>query len=206
MIIKSRMASLILVFGFVFTTFIDTSIVKEHVNNSIPVVSSKVLVMEEETKEVIFETLAYEPETEEVIEVEPETEEVIEIEPETEEVIFEKETVSKKDIELIALLTMAEAEGEPEKGKRLVIDTVLNRIDSKCFPDTAHGVIYQKNQFSAMWNGRVDRCEATEELVSLVTEELENRSNSDVIFFTAGKYGKYGNPMFRVGNHYFASY
>ena len=33
-----------------------------------------------------------------------------------------------EDIELIAIVTMAEAEGECEEGKRLVIDTILNRV------------------------------------------------------------------------------
>ena len=34
-----------------------------------------------------------------------------------------------------------------DEGKRLVIDTVLNRVDSKYFPDTIHDVIYQKGHF-----------------------------------------------------------
>ena len=37
--------------------------------------------------------------------------------------------LSDEEIRLIALVTMAEAEGEPELGKRLVIDTILNRVD-----------------------------------------------------------------------------
>lgn len=37
--------------------------------------------------------------------------------------------MAEEDINLIALVTMAEAEGESELGKRLVIDTILNRID-----------------------------------------------------------------------------
>ena len=61
--------------------------------------------------------------------------------------------MSKEDVELIALVTMAEAEGECEEGKRLVIDTILNRVDSEHFPDTVYDVIYQPNQFSSMWNG-----------------------------------------------------
>ena len=40
----------------------------------------------------------------------------------------EDRIASEEDIELIALVTMAEAEGEPEEGKRLVIDTILNSI------------------------------------------------------------------------------
>ena len=41
--------------------------------------------------------------------------------------------MSREDVELIALVTMAEAEGECEEGKRLVIDTILNRVDSGTF-------------------------------------------------------------------------
>lgn len=114
--------------------------------------------------------------------------------------------LDESDISLIALVTMAEAESEPEYGQRLVIDTILNRVDSPYFPDTVSGVIYQKSQFSSMWNGRVDRCEVREDIHQLVSEELISRTDTDVIYFTAGHYGDYGKRMFSVGNHYFASY
>lgn len=114
--------------------------------------------------------------------------------------------LSDEEIELIALVTMAEAEGECEEGKRLVIDTILNRVDSEYFPDTVHEVIYQPNQFSSMWNGRIDRCEVREDICQLVREEAKVRINYEVMFFTAGNYGKYGTPMFQVQNHYFSSY
>lgn len=117
-----------------------------------------------------------------------------------------EELMPLEDIELIALVTMAEAEGECEEGKRLVIDTILNRVDSGHFPDTVCEVIYQPNQFSPMWNGRVERCDVREDIVMLVREELESRTNYEVIFFTAGQYSKYGTPMFQVENHYFSSY
>lgn len=122
------------------------------------------------------------------------------------EEVTKEELLSEEDISLIALVTMAEAEGECEKGKRLVIDTILNRMDSEYFPDTAYDVIYQPYQFSSMWNGRVDRCEVREDICQLVQEELEVRTNYDVIFFTAGCYSDYGVPMFQVENHYFSSY
>lgn len=114
-----------------------------------------------------------------------------------------EELLTQEEIELIALVTMAEAEGEPEEGKRLVIDTILNRVDSDGFPDTVTEVIYQPNQFEAMWNGRVDRCYVMDEICQLVEEELQNRTNHEVVFFTAGNYGRYGTPMFSVQNHYF---
>lgn len=123
---------------------------------------------------------------------------VIEIEDET--------ILSDEEVELIALVTMAEAEGECEEGKRLVIDTILNRVDSEYFPNTVYEVIYQPSQFSSMWNGRIDRCEVREDICQLVREEAKVRVNYEVMFFTAGNYGKYGVPMFQVENHYFSSY
>lgn len=121
--------------------------------------------------------------------------------------IYEEENLmSDQDVELIALIVMAEAEGECEEGKRLVIDTILNRADSEHFPDTISEVIYQPNQFESVWNGRTDRCEVLDYICDLVKEEARNRTNYDVMFFTAGEYGDYGSPMFQVENHYFSSY
>jgi spore germination cell wall hydrolase CwlJ-like protein len=117
-----------------------------------------------------------------------------------------KINLSKEDIELIALVTMAEAEGESEKGKRLVIDTILNRMKSEHFPDTAKGVVYQSNQFTSMWNGRVDRCYVRDDICQLVREELDSQMNKEVMFFCAGRYSDYGTPMFSEGDHYFSSY
>lgn len=91
--------------------------------------------------------------------------------------------ISQEEIELIALVTMAEAEGETELGQRLVIDTILNRVDDSHFPDNVTDVIFQPNQFTSMWNGRVDRCYVKEELVELVKEELLERTNYECVFF-----------------------
>lgn len=127
--------------------------------------------------------------------------EVFELVKSVEESIF-----SEEDIDLIALLTMAEAEGESEYGKRLVIDTVLNRVDSEHFPDTVYDVIYQKNQFSPISDGRIERCYVDEGIRELVLEEVESRANYDTIFFHAGRYSNYGTQLFSEGNHYFSSY
>lgn len=114
--------------------------------------------------------------------------------------------LTAQEINLIAQVTMAEAEGEPELGQRLVIDTILNRVDSPYFPDTVTDVVYQKNQFTCMWNGRFNSCYVKEELVDLVEEELLERTNSEVVFFRTRQYSVYGVPMFQVGHHYFSSY
>ena len=124
--------------------------------------------------------------------------EPVEVMPET--------TLTQSEIELIARVTMAEAEGEPEEGQRLVIDTILNRVDSPYFPNTVEGVIYQKNQFTCMWNGRIDVCYVKDDILELVYEELESRTDTDVVFFRTRHYSSYGVPMFQVGHHYFSKY
>ena len=151
----------------------------------------------------VEKTEATKIESEIIEETEP-TEVETEIVEETE--AYEEDYISNEDVELIALVTMAEAEGECEDGKRLVIDTILNRVDSEYFPNTIAEVVYQPGQFTSMWNGRADRCYPSEDICQLVKEEISYRTNYDVMFFTAGYYGNYGVPMFAIGDHYFSSY
>lgn len=114
--------------------------------------------------------------------------------------------ISESDINLIALITMGEAEGETELGKRLVIDTILNRMDNPAFPDTVYDVIYYPSAFSCVWDGRIERCSVTPEMIELVKEELLERTNNDCVFFMAYGYSDYGVPMFQEYNHYFSSW
>ena len=145
------------------------------------------------------------PKIEEMITDEVETINIVEPIIEAEETVDEPIiSISNEDIELLALVTMAEAEGESEEGKRMVIDTILNRVDSERFDNTISEVIYAPNQFTSMWNGRVDRCYVADDICQLVIEELTNRTNYDVLYFTAYQYGAYGTPMFQIGNHYFS--
>jgi len=113
--------------------------------------------------------------------------------------------LTKSEVNLIAQVTMAEAEAEPTKGQRLVIDTILNRVKSKTFPNTVNGVIYQPNQYSVMWCDRFERCYPRKDLKKLVRQEARKRTDNRVIFFTAGAYSQYGTPLYVVGHHYFSS-
>lgn len=114
--------------------------------------------------------------------------------------------LTDSEIDLIALVTMAEAEGESEMGKRLVIDVILNRYDSSRFPNTINSVIYAKNQFECMWNGRVERCYVRDDIRKLVIEELKNRTNSNIHYFRTNHYHGFGKPVISEGNHYFSTY
>ena len=114
-------------------------------------------------------------------------------------------STSERDIDLLAKIAMAEAESQTELGKRLVIDTVLNRVDSDEFPDTVEKVIFQKGQFAPIIDGRWEQCYVKDDIRELVIEELENRTNSDVMFFRTKRYSKYGTPLFKEDDHYFSS-
>ena len=109
-----------------------------------------------------------------------------------------------EDVRLIALFTIAEAEDEPEYAQRLVIDTILNRKDSDEFPNTYSGVLYQKGQFSVATNGRLERCTIDSDICELVEEELEERTNDEVLYFRAGHYHGFGTPITYSGDTYFS--
>ena len=150
-------------------------------------------------KDIVPETIPA-PIVEQIIE---ESESVVEVQP----IIIEEPELplTDEEIDLVALVTMAEAEGEPEEGKRLVIDVILNRLDSDRFSDTIKGVIYAKNAFECMWNGRVDRCYVKEDIRQLVIDELNSRTNYDVLYFRTNRYHGFGTPVVSVGNHYFST-
>lgn len=115
-------------------------------------------------------------------------------------------TISDEDISLMALITMAEAEGSCEQVQRLVISTILNRMCSSSFPNTVSEVIYQPNQFTPILNGRLSRCEVRENYRQLVIQEIQNRTSYDVIYFTKDRYSKYGVPLCQIENVCFSSY
>lgn len=112
---------------------------------------------------------------------------------------------SEEEIDLIAICTMAEAEGEPELGQRLVIDTILNRVEHEDFPNTVKEVIYAPNQFSSMTNGRAERCYVKESIRNLVIHEITDRTDQTVLYFRAGRFHDFGIELYKIGNHYFST-
>ena len=64
---------------------------------------------------------------------------------------------------LLARMAMAEAEDQDTEGKALVMCVVLNRVWDDSFPGTIRDVIFEKNQFSPIFDGRWDRVEPNED-------------------------------------------
>lgn len=108
------------------------------------------------------------------------------------------------DMELIALVCQAEAESESEYGKRLVIDSILNRLDSPYFPNDIKEIIYAPGQFECVSNNRINHVENNEYIASLVIEEFNNRTNKDVIYFRTDYFFDFGKPLLKEGNHCFS--
>lgn len=109
------------------------------------------------------------------------------------------------ELELLALVVEAEAGNQGLYGKQLVVDVVLNRVDSPDFPNSITKVILQPRHFSTIWDGAAYRAEPTQETYEAIESELLHRCNSDVLFFTSEGYSEYGTPWEKVGGHYFST-
>lgn len=119
------------------------------------------------------------------------------------------------DLELLAEITLAEAGNQSALGKRLVIDTVLNRIDSDAWrdDDTIREVVTHPYQYESYTNGAYTRQEMNEDIARLVEEELLHRTNYEVIFFRTNYWfdwapkatnSETGEPLYE-GDHYFST-
>lgn len=113
------------------------------------------------------------------------------------------------DSYLLAKIAMAEAEGEDVEGKALVILVVLNRVWTDEFPGTIHDVIYQKNQFSPIANGRFDRVEPDDECYEALEMVMSGWDESDgALYFESEKsadnwHSRHLEYLFTHGGHRF---
>lgn len=109
--------------------------------------------------------------------------------------------LTSEDITLIAKTVQAEAGNQDIEGKRLVAAVVLNRVDSEVFPDTVEEVLSQKGQFVTYRS--LSKTSPTIYDMMAVQMELNERSNREVMFFRTKRYGT-GEPLMKVGDHYFS--
>lgn len=127
----------------------------------------------------------------------------------TEEPLIASMDWDKDDSYMLCKIAMAEAESEGVEGKALVMLVVLNRVWSKEFPDTIEEVIFQKNQFSPVANGRYDAVEPDEECyeaLKLIQVDHWNESQ-DALYFESKSDSKWHSEnlefLFKYGKHYF---
>ena len=127
----------------------------------------------------------------------------------TEEPLIASMDWDKDDSYMLCKIAMAEAESEGVEGKALVMLVVLNRVWSEEFPDTIEEVIFQKNQFSPVANGRYDAVEPDEECyeaLKLIQVDHWNESQ-DALYFESKSDSKWHSEnlefLFKYGKHYF---
>lgn len=87
-----------------------------------------------------------------------------------------KISLTDNEIDLLARLVRAEAQTEPFEGKIAVACVVLNRVESRKFPDTIKEVIYAPGQFQPVQNGEINK-PADEESIKAVKAALSEQRN-----------------------------
>ncbi len=99
--------------------------------------------------------------------------------------------------ELIAKVVMAEAAYEDMIGKRLVVDTVLNRVGRPGFGDSVYAVVYAPNQYyhAAIY---------TEDCMQAVEMECMERLDRRVAWFCNNGWMPYGEHAYQHGGHWFS--
>lgn len=109
--------------------------------------------------------------------------------------------LSQEDKELLVKTVHAEAGNQDIEGRRLVCAVILNRVESDVFPNTVEGVLSQERQFSTY--KILGKTEPDIYDAMAVQMELNERSNSEVMYFRTSRYGT-GEPLFKHGDHYFS--
>ncbi len=66
-------------------------------------------------------------------------------------------TISDSDGQILQKIALAEAEDQGVKGMALVMRVVLNRVESKAWPNSVYNVVFQKGQFTPISNGRYNK-------------------------------------------------
>lgn len=125
--------------------------------------------------------------------------------------------LNERDYKNLLQIVEAEAGGEDMRGKILVANVILNRVDSKDFPNNVTDVIYQKRaghvQFSPVGDGRINKVNPQAETKEAVRRALVGEDYSrGALYFSAREAADPGSMrwfdqsltwLFRHGRHEF---
>lgn len=125
--------------------------------------------------------------------------------------------LSSKEKEVLQRIVEAEATGEDIKGKMLVANVILNRVNSTKFPDSVSGVVFQKDgstyQFSPIKDGRYWNVKISKATKKAVDRVLSGEDNSKgALYFSARSKADKSNMrwfdnhltwLFQYGGHEF---
>lgn len=96
--------------------------------------------------------------------------------------------ICNNDLIILRKITEAEAGGEDEKGKILVVNVIMNRLKSNQFPNTIHDIVFQKNQFEPTRNGVFDKVIPSKNTIVAVDKAINGTDYSQgALFFRTMK-------------------
>jgi N-acetylmuramoyl-L-alanine amidase len=87
------------------------------------------------------------------------------------------------EISILTRIVEAEYTGKDFKSKLNGTSTILNRVDSKEFPDTIKDVVFQRHQFSPISDGRYWSVDVTTETKEAVMRVIMTGRTTDALFF-----------------------
>ena len=93
------------------------------------------------------------------------------------------------------------------EGRVMIAIVILNRVDSKKFPNTITKVLRQRGQFSVVSSGayrRVGRTKLSDRAVIEAVKRKKNGSAPAVLYFRAGYYFRGHKRYAKVGDNYFS--
>lgn len=113
--------------------------------------------------------------------------------------------IDEREMEILCRIVQAEAGGEDIRGKILVADVIINRVESPNFPDNVEEVVFQYGdgvyQFSPVGNGRINDVVVTEETREAVYSALLGEDISGgALFFISRKYADPSGLAWFEGN------
>lgn len=111
---------------------------------------------------------------------------------------------SESDINLMAAIVYYEAGNQSMEGKQYVVDCILNRLDSKRFPDSIVEILSAPKQFTTYKKAAALSPEKIPiECYGAVIHEIHERSNYEVLYFSSEGYNG-SKGLFQCDDHYFS--
>ena len=117
--------------------------------------------------------------------------------------------LNDEEVMLLSKLIAGEARGESYEGQVAVAAVVINRVKDSRFPNSLEGVIYQKNAFSVVRDGKI-YSEPTSSTYRAAQEAIYGSDpTGKAIYFwnpdiSTCSWINTLNPHLRIGNHVFA--
>lgn len=107
--------------------------------------------------------------------------------------------LDEESLDILYRIVEAEAGTEDEEGRMLVANVVLNRVESRRFPDTVKAVVFQQRggicQFSPVATGSYYRVKVSEKTKAAVDKVLRGEDTSQGALFFVNRYATNAENM-----------